>query len=116
MHPTRSAHRPATRDLHWPPHRPALCLPPGPPTRPRRRHPRLAEGLSPHSLRHAFATVYLDRGGNPRDLQDAMGHASPATTRRYDRDRQNLDRDAAYTVGAALARRAPVDDTNTEAL
>jgi len=67
--------------------------------------------ISPHSLRHAFATVYLDRGGNLRDLQDALGHASPATTRHYDRDRQNLDRDAAYTVGAALARRASVDDT-----
>ncbi len=43
-----------------------------------------------------------------------MGHRSPATTRRYDRDRANLDRDAAYTVGAALARRAPIDDTRTE--
>ena len=37
-----------------------------------------------------------------RELQDALGHASPASTRRYDRDRHNLNRDATYTVGAAL--------------
>jgi site-specific recombinase XerD len=59
--------------------------------------------LSPHSLRHAFATIYLDAGGDLRDLQDAMGHASPDTTRRYDRDRHNLDRDPTYLVGARTA-------------
>ena len=36
-----------------------------------------APDLSPHSLRHTFATDYLDAGGNLRDLQDAMGHADP---------------------------------------
>jgi integrase len=59
--------------------------------------------LAPHSLRHSFATIYLDHGGNLRDLQDAPGHASPTTTRRCDRDRHNLNRDATFTVGAALA-------------
>ena len=34
----------------------------------------------------------LDAGASLRDLQDAMGHASPRTTRRYDRSRGNLDR------------------------
>jgi integrase/recombinase XerD len=60
--------------------------------------------LSPHSLRHAFATIYLTHPGSDlRDLQDAMGHASPETTRRYDRDRYNLDRDPTYLVGAQTA-------------
>jgi site-specific recombinase XerD len=47
----------------------------------------LATSLSPHSMRHAFATLNLDAGTSLRDLQDAMGHVSPRTTRRYDRSR-----------------------------
>jgi site-specific recombinase XerD len=57
-----------------------------------------AAKLSPHSLRHTFATDYLDAGGNLRDLQDAMGHADPRTTRRYDRARHNLDRHPAHIL------------------
>ena len=33
-----------------------------------------------------------------------MDHADPRTTRGYDRDRHNLDRDAALTVSARYAR------------
>lgn len=62
--------------------------------------------LSPHSLRHAFATVAREEGVPLEDVQDAMGHADPRTTRRYDRDRHNLDRDPSYAVWAARARRA----------
>ncbi|WP_433797019.1 tyrosine-type recombinase/integrase [Actinoplanes sp. CA-252034] len=61
--------------------------------------------LSPHSLRHAFATTARAEGVPLEDVQDAMGHADPRTTRRYDRDRFNLDRDPAYTIAAARARR-----------
>ncbi|MEV6302059.1 tyrosine-type recombinase/integrase [Actinoplanes sp. NPDC051861] len=61
--------------------------------------------LSPHSLRHAFATTARAEGVPLEDVQDAMGHADPRTTRRYDRDRHNLDRDPAYTIAAARARR-----------
>ena len=64
-----------------------------------------AARLSPHSLRHAFATAARDEGVPLEDVQDAMGHADPRTTRRYDRDRYNLDRDPAYTIAAARARR-----------
>lgn len=63
------------------------------------------ERLSPHSLRHAFATAARAEGVPLEDVQDAMGHADPRTTRRYDRDRHNLDRDPAYTLAAARARR-----------
>lgn len=62
--------------------------------------------LSPHSLRHAFATNARAEGVPLEDVQDAMGHADPRTTRRYDRDRHNLDRDPAYTLWSARARRA----------
>ena len=64
-----------------------------------------ADRLSPHSLRHAFATTARSEGVPLEDVQDAMGHADPRTTRRYDRDRHNLDRDPAYTVAAARVRR-----------
>jgi integrase/recombinase XerD len=65
-----------------------------------------ADRLSPHSLRHAFATAARAEGVPLEDVQDAMGHADPRTTRRYDRDRHNLDRDPAYTIAAARVRRA----------
>lgn len=61
--------------------------------------------LSPHSLRHTFATDYLDAGGNLRDLQDAMGHADPRTTRRYDRSRHNLDRHPAHVLATRFGAR-----------
>ncbi|MEU7979769.1 tyrosine-type recombinase/integrase [Micromonospora sp. NPDC049081] len=64
-----------------------------------------AAKLSPHSLRHAFATTAREEGVPLEDVQDAMGHADPRTTRRYDRDRHNLDRDPAYAIWAARARR-----------
>jgi integrase/recombinase XerD len=63
------------------------------------------ERLSPHSLRHAFATTARAEGVALEDVQDAMGHADPRTTRRYDRDRHNLDRDPAYVIAAARGRR-----------
>lgn len=64
-----------------------------------------AAHLSPHSLRHAFATTARSEGVPLEDVQDAMGHADPRTTRRYDRDRHNLDRDPSYAIWAARARR-----------
>ncbi|WDF35300.1 tyrosine-type recombinase/integrase (plasmid) [Arthrobacter agilis] len=59
--------------------------------------------ISPHSLRHTFATIALDTGTSLHALQDSMGHADPRTTRRYDRARNNLTRSASYDVARALA-------------
>jgi site-specific recombinase XerD len=59
--------------------------------------------ISPHSLRHTFATIALDTGTPLHALQDSMGHADPRTTRRYDRARNNLLRSAGYDVARALA-------------
>jgi len=63
----------------------------------------LVASLSPHSMRHAFATLNLDAGASLRDLQDAMGHASPRTTRRYDRSRGNLDRSPGYLLAGYIS-------------
>lgn len=59
--------------------------------------------ISPHSLRHTFATIALDSGVALHDLQDSMGHADPRTTRRYDRARHNLTKSAGYDVARALS-------------
>lgn len=59
--------------------------------------------LTPHCCRHAFATLSLDAGVALRDLQDAMGHADPRTTMRYDRARNQLERHPAYVLGAYLS-------------
>jgi integrase/recombinase XerD len=59
--------------------------------------------ISPHSLRHTFATIALDAGTTLHDLQDSLGHADPRTTRRYDRARHTLEKAAGYDVARALA-------------
>ncbi|HET6910180.1 MAG TPA: tyrosine-type recombinase/integrase [Mycobacteriales bacterium] len=47
----------------------------------------IAKTISPHSLRHTFATLALEQGVPLHVVQDAMSHSNPATTRRYDRSR-----------------------------
>jgi integrase/recombinase XerD len=69
-------------------------------------HPNLADHIGPDALRHSFATLYLEAGGSLGDLQVAMGHADPRTTRRYDRARHISSRSPGHVVADYLAAQA----------
>lgn len=68
--------------------------------------------VTPHSLRHTFATLSLDAGVPLRQVQVDMGHADPKTTIRYDRARKRLKDAATYKVTEWILGR-PGDEEET---
>jgi len=56
----------------------------------------IERGYSAHSMRATFITTALNNGASLEDVQEAVGHADPSTTKLYDRRGYNPEKAASF--------------------
>ena len=74
----------------------------------------IQDRFSPHVLRHTFVTLARATGCALEDVQQAAGHADPATTRAYDRTLLTHAAHPAHRILAALAPSLPEEPDTAE--
>jgi integrase/recombinase XerD len=60
------------------------------------------EGITPHHLRHAWATHSADAGARIQDIQEILGHKDIQTTMRYIRPQPERVPSPLETIGIAI--------------